>query len=72
MQHDFIRVSVPIECTMGVPLDWLCSCSPVLQLTIFKARCGHRKVLYRGESTTMLALRWTAAHHVPRPTEGIR
>ena len=47
---------------MGVPLDWLRGRSPVLPLRVFKARWGHREVLCRAKSNTMLTLRWTAAH----------
>ena len=71
MQRDFIRVSALIECDMGVPLDWLRGRSPVLPLRVFKDRWGHREVLCRAESATMLTLRWTAVHPVPLPTEGI-
>ena len=71
MQRDFICSSALIECDMGVPLDWLRGYSPILPLRVFKARWGHREVLCRAaESTTMLTLRWIAAHPVPVLTEG--
>ena len=65
-------VTVCCLCCVGAPgLDWLRGRSPVLPLRLFKARWGHREVLCRAEFITMLTLRWTAAHPVPLPTEGI-
>ena len=71
IQRDFLRVSSLIDCDMGVPPDWLRGRSPTMQLAQFQARWCHREVLCRAESDSILELRWTAAHPVPLPTEGI-
>ena len=71
IQRDFLRVSSLIDCDMGVPPDWLRGRSPTMTLAQFQARWCPREVLCRAESDRVLELRWTAAHPVPLPTEGI-
>ena len=71
IQRDFTRVSSLIDCDMGVPMAWLRGRSPTMELLQFQARWCHRGVLCRAASDRVLELRWTAAHPVPLPTEGI-
>ena len=71
IQRDFMRVSTLIDCEMGVPMAWLRGRSPKMKLTEFQARWCHRGVLCRAPSDRVLELRWTAAHPVPLPAEGV-
>ena len=71
IQRDFLRVLSLIDSDMGVPTAQLRGCSPRMKLAQFRARWCHREVLYHAESDRVLKLRWTAAHPVPLPTEGI-